>query len=150
MSIPIDRCRRGSGRAPVPGVRRSRGFTLVELIVALVVAGILASVAMVSYRSFTLEARRATATTALTDAASRQEQFYLNNKTYTQDVAGGLNVPTTVDGGHYDLSVDAPTAACPIARCYVLRARPQGSQTQDDCGQLTYGSDGDRAPAGCW
>jgi type IV pilus assembly protein PilE len=142
---------------------------LTELMVTLVVMSILTSVALASYRSFSLESRRATALTALSEAASRQEQFFLNNKTYTATVgAGGINMSATVDGGYYALSVDAPTAGCPIARCYVLRATPQGSagcpiarcyvlratpqgsQTEDSCGTLTHDSDGDKAPDGCW
>ena len=139
---------------PRPGTRsrtRCGGFTLVELIVAMVVMGVLASIAAVSYRSFSLEARRSTAQTALTDAAARQEQFFLNNKTYTAAIgAGGLNAAAVVDGGYYAISVDAPTAACPITRCYVLRATPQGSQNEDTCGAITYTSDGDKTPANCW
>ena len=135
----------------MPLHRRSRGFTLTELIVALVIMGILASIAAVSYRAYALEARRGAAQTALTDAASRQEQFFLNNKTYTVTVgAGGLNASAAVDGGSYTLSVDAPTAGCPIATCYALRATPQGSQAEDSCGALTYSSDGDKGPANCW
>ena len=38
--------------------KSNNGFTLVELIVAMVVMAILSSVAVASYRSFTLEARR--------------------------------------------------------------------------------------------
>ena len=134
-----------------PGPRGNRGFTLVELLVAMVVMGIITSIAMVSYRTFAVESRRTTATTALSDAASRQEQFFLNNKTYTTTVgAGGLNVSTTVDGGYYVLSVVTPTAACPVTRCWVMQAAPQGTQNEDSCGTLSYSSDGDRLPAGCW
>ena len=69
------------------------GFTLIELMVAMLVMIILSSVAVASYRSFSEDARRTTAITALTDAASRQEQFFLNNKSYTATVGGGgINV----------------------------------------------------------
>ena len=128
-----------------------KGFTLVELIVAMVVMAILSSVAVASYRSFTLDARRATAVSALTDAASRQEQFFLNNKTYTAAVgSGGINTSATIDGGYYTLSIVAPTAACALTRCWVMQATPQGTQTDDSCGTLSYNSDGDKTPTGCW
>jgi len=127
------------------------GFTLVELLVAMVVMAILSSVAIASYRSFTLDARRATALTALSDAASRQEQFFLNNKTYTATVGGGgINVAATVEGGYYTLSIVAPPAACPVARCWVMQATPQGNQAEDSCATLSYNSDGDKTPADCW
>lgn len=131
--------------------RRSRGFTLVELIIVMVVTALLAAVAMESYRSYTLQARRASAITALSDAASRQEQFFLNNRSYTATLgAGGLNVSAATPGDAYLVSIDAPTAGCPIARCWSMRATPQGRQADDACGTLTHNSDGDRAPADCW
>jgi type IV pilus assembly protein PilE len=127
------------------------GFTLIELLVAMLVMIILSSVAVASYRSFSEDARRTTAITALTDAASRQEQFFLDNKSYTKIVGGGgINVSTTVDGGYYTLGIVDPSAACPLTRCWVLQAVPQGTQANDNCGTLRYDSDGDRTPAGCW
>jgi type IV pilus assembly protein PilE len=131
--------------------RAARGITLVELVVVMVIAALLAAIAMASYRSYTLQARRATAITALTDAASRQEQFFLNNRSYTSTLGpGGLNMASTTQGGSYVLSVEAPTAGCPIARCWSMRATPQGTQADDTCGILSYDSDGERAPANCW
>jgi len=136
-------------RAAAP--RRMRGFTLVELVVTMVIIAVISAIAMTSYRTYTMQARRATAVTALTDAASRQEQFFLNNRSYTATLgAGGLNVDAATDGGAYLVSIDTPTAGCPIARCWSMRATPQGTQTEDECGTLTYDSDGNRAPAGCW
>ena len=92
-------------------------------------------------------------TAALTDAASRQEQFFLNNKSYTTSLGtDGLNMAATVDGGYYTLRVVPPPVggACPISRCWVMEAAPQGNQTEDTCGILSYSSEGERTPAGCW
>ena len=148
-SHPRPANRKGVRRAVT--ARRARGFTLVELVVTMVVVTVLSAIAMTSYRSYTMQARRASAVTALTDTASRQEQFFLNNRSYTATLgAGGLNADATTEGGAYLVSIDAPTVACPIARCWSMRATPQGGQTEDDCGTLTHDSDGNRTPAGCW
>lgn len=131
--------------------RAMAGFTLVELVIAMVVMAVISGIAVTSYRSFTLDARRTTALTALTDAASRQEQFFLDNKTYTETVgSGGINAAASVEGGYYALSIETPTAACPISRCWVMQATPLGNQSVDTCGTLGYNSDGDKTPAGCW
>jgi type IV pilus assembly protein PilE len=123
----------------------------VELLITVVIAAVLAGIAMTSYRTYTLQAKRASAIAVLTDAASRQEQFFLNNRSYTETLgAGGLNVDASVEGGAYLVSVDAPTAGCPINRCWSMRAAPQGVQAEDDCGTLINNSDGERSPAGCW
>ena len=57
------------------GPDRSRGFSLIELMVALVVVAVLGAIAIPSYQSYTRDARRAAATSALSDVAARQEQF---------------------------------------------------------------------------
>jgi type IV pilus assembly protein PilE len=136
---------------------RNKGFSLIELLIVMVVVGILASVGYPSYRDHVLRTQRAEAQSALMDAASRQEQFFLDNKTYTTTIgAGGLNLAALTESGAYALSVVAPTAACPITRCYVLRATPQGGQTDDTrCASLTLSSSGTKnatgtAPTECW
>ncbi len=132
---------------------KHKGLTLIELMIVVVVVAILASVAYPMYTDQTRKTRRSTAHTALADAASQQEQFFLNNKTYTTSFGStGLNFPTNTEGDYYTLSVDAPTAGCPIARCYVLRGTPPAGspQASDPCGALTYNSDGVKTPANCW
>ena len=131
--------------------RTSGGFTLTELMIALVIAAIIAAVALPAYQDHARKARRAEGHAALIDAASRQEEFFLNNKTYTATVgAGGLNALPTTENGYYAITVDAPTAACPIDRCYQLRATPQGNQATDSCGALTLDFDRVKAPSNCW
>jgi type IV pilus assembly protein PilE len=131
--------------------RKNRGFSLLELIVVVVVAGVIAAIAIPSYQNQSRKGRRSAATAALLDATSRQEQFFLDNKTYTTSVvAGGLNMNATTEDGSYVLSVDAPTGACPLDRCYSVRATPQGAQGADACGALTINSERIKSPNGCW
>lgn len=128
-----------------------KGFSLIELLVVLVVAAIIAAIAVPSYQQHTRKSRRAAATAALIDATSRQEQFFLDNKTYTTTItAGGLNMLAGTDDGTYTLSVDAPTAACVLDRCYQVRATPQGVQTADSCGVLMINSERVKSPVDCW
>lgn len=129
----------------------TQGFSLIEVMITVGVVALLATLAYPAYQDQIMKARRSTAKAALEDARSRQEQYFLNNKTYTETVgAGGLSLSTTTDGGFYTISVDAETAACPIDRCYRVRAVPEPSQADDRCGTLRVTSEGVRTPAECW
>lgn len=131
--------------------RAIKGFSLLELLIVMVVAGIIAAIAVPSYQEQSRRSQRSAATTALFDATSRQEQFFLDNKTYTTTIiAGGLNMNAITESGSYALSVDAPTGACPLDRCYSVRATPQGAQSADSCGALTINSERVKSPNDCW
>lgn len=61
---------------------KQRGFTLVELLVVIAVIGILASVAIPSYSNYSIRGKLMEATSALSDARIKMEQFYQDNRTY--------------------------------------------------------------------
>ena len=134
-------------------MRTDRGFTLLELMIVVAVAAIIATIAIPSYQLHTGKTRRAAATAALIDATSRQEQFFLDNKNYTTTInTGGLNMVAVTQSGAYTLSVDAPPidGSCPLDRCYRVRATPQGVQSGDTCGTLTINSERVKTPNNCW
>ena len=58
---------------------RLRGFTLVELMIVVVIASILLSVAVPSYLSSLRKARRADAKTAVLELAGREERYLSTN-----------------------------------------------------------------------
>ena len=122
-----------------------------ELVIVMVIFSIIAAIGIPTYLQFTQDARRTDAQRLLSDLVSRQEQFRLNNKTYTGTLgAGGLNGATSTEDGSYLLSVVPATAACPLVACYELQAVPQGRQVEDSCATLTYGSTGQKKPSTCW
>jgi type IV pilus assembly protein PilE len=63
--------------------RKSSGFTLVELMVVVVVIGILAGVALPSYRESVRKGQRAEARALLYEVMQKQERFYTENNSYT-------------------------------------------------------------------
>jgi type IV pilus assembly protein PilE len=63
-----------------------RGFTLIELIIVLAIMGILASVAMYTYRMMINKARMTQAKTVLDHLAKTQASFFSENERYTDNV----------------------------------------------------------------
>lgn len=79
-------------RAP----RAVGGFTLIELMIAVAVAAILASVALPSYQSYVQRSRVPTALDNLSAVQTRMEQRYQDTGNYGTGSACGVTMPTGV------------------------------------------------------
>ena len=62
--------------------RPTRGFTLVEVLIAVATVSILASVALPAYTDYITRSKLTEATTSLNDMRVRLEQYYLDSRTY--------------------------------------------------------------------
>ena len=90
-------------------MRSDRGFSLVEVVVAVALAGILLAAAMPSYSDYLLRSRRSDAATALAQLQVAQERWRGNNTSYASSTAA-LGLPSTSPQGHYSVSVSASSA----------------------------------------
>lgn len=83
--------------------RSAHGFSLIELMVAVAIVGILAAVAYPAYRDSITKTRRADAKIALTQGAAQQEKFFSRFSHYSSTLAlvGGVTSPE----GFYGLAV---------------------------------------------
>lgn len=131
------------------------GFTLIELMIAVAIVGILSMLAYPSYVEHVRRGYRVEARTALLEAQQFMERFYAANSRYTSDAAGTTsptlparlqNVPA--GSPRYTLSVAA------AVNSYTLTATVVDT---DKCGNLTLTNTGVKGRSGsemsvqdCW
>jgi len=141
------------------GMRKANaGMTLVEMMVVLLIIGILTSIAIPSYRSYTLRANRTDAKTGLMSYADTLERCYTRDNVYNGTSCDTLikSLPVTVATGKYQIDVDAANGGI-TATAYALKAVPLGGQTKDtQCGTFTLDDKNTRGVTGtfssqdCW
>jgi type IV pilus assembly protein PilE len=79
--------------------RQGRGFTLIELMVAMVVLGILMAIALPSYNSYVKRSKVPAGLDALSAYSTRMEQRYQDNGSYAAAGACGVALPTVDNFG---------------------------------------------------
>ncbi|MDJ0806325.1 MAG: type IV pilin protein [Gammaproteobacteria bacterium] len=132
---------------------KTKGFTLIELVIVVAIIGILAAIAYPSYLAQTRDARRSDGQAALAELAQFMERFYTENNRYDEDLAGNAvalpfaEAPKDGSIKYYDLELQAVAV-----NTFTLRAVPiaGGAQDGDDCGTMTLTNTGARTPVDCW
>lgn len=117
--------------------KASRGFTLIEMMIVVVILGILLSIALPSYQEHVRRGYRAEGQAFLNDVAARQERYSSQNNTYVTAIADVSNLGVDVDSTtkRYKLSLAATDG-------YTLTATP--TFTDPKCGNLTLNASGVR------
>lgn len=107
------------------------GYTLVELMIAVAIVGLLAAVVYPSYTDGVNRSRRAEAMTELARLATLQEQYYADHRTYATDMTDlGFNAdPYVTDNGYYSIDTVAVSA---ITTDYIITATAAGLQASAD------------------
>lgn len=132
--------------------KKALGFTLIELMIAVAIVGILAAIAIPSYRDSVRKSRRADAQGVLMNLANALERHFTESNTYCNaGGTGGTNscgdTDATNDTGtpsigpvqspetgtkYYDLTITAAAATS-----FTLRATPTGAQNGNGVMELT-------------
>lgn len=130
-----------------------RGFSLIELLIAVAIVGILATIAYPSYLEQMRKTHRAECAGGLSSLGSAMERHFTVNSTYLGAAAGGadtgapgiFSASCPVDGGQprYTLTIATATASS-----YTLQAVPVGTQAADKCGTLTFSNTGQKGVVG--
>ena len=106
-------------------MRRAQGFTLIELIIAIAIIGILMGIVLPSYRTYVLRGRVSEALAGLSAGAAGMERWFQDNRSY--------NDPNNATG--CPLGIAFPTSqnftfACspaPTASSYAIQATGRAS-----------------------
>jgi type IV pilus assembly protein PilE len=142
---------------------RSRGFTLIELMIVVAIVAILASIAYPAYTDSVLKGKRAQARTALLELMQQQERYMTQNNTYLAFTnTGGTTVPANASSIFKVFSGDNPSGTAyrlsagkctrpgggefDIKECVLLSAAPTG--TDAAVGTLSLSSSGVKACSG--
>src|SRR5579862_7138838 len=114
---------------------KKNGFSLIELVVAMGIVGILAAIAIPAYTSYTKTANRTYATRAMTFDAQALERCYSQNFTYVGCTPAASG---TSPQGYYTITV------APTANSYTITATPlKAPQTSDStCTSFTVNNAG--------
>ncbi|OED42751.1 hypothetical protein ACH42_11770 [Endozoicomonas sp. (ex Bugula neritina AB1)] len=119
-----------------------RGFTLIELMIVIVIMGILLLIAVPNYQDFLRDGRQSEGQTALLDIAARQEQFFMENRTYTNILADLGIVRQNTTNGFYRITITCPGNPQDCSINYTARATAQNAQA--GAGNLTINALGVR------
>lgn len=115
-------------------MKKSAGFTLIELMIVIAVIAILIGIAVPAYNDQMRKSRRTEAKQILSDLQLKQEKWRSNNTTYATLAAPPTGIGTGGTTNYYTIAL---TAASNTATGYILTATPTGDQVGDSCGTLT-------------
>jgi type IV pilus assembly protein PilE len=121
--------------------KRTRGFTLIELMIVVVVVGILAGIALPAYQSQVRKSNRSAAQQFMQDVALREQQIMLDTRRYVSvgptyfankpsdtNPGVGLTVPDTTTN-KYTFGVAADNSTTPPS--YTINATATSGQDKD-------------------
>ncbi|RBM39068.1 type IV pilin protein [Vibrio tarriae] len=136
-----------------PSMSRQQGMTLIELMIAVVIVGVLASIAYPAYTNYVKEGHRKQAMADMAKIQLYLEEKYNNGYTATGivDAQKVCNTFCSVNSDRYKIVIETTTSS------YTITATPQSSkgQNSDKCAGNTYTSltlneKGVTSPSTCW
>lgn len=108
-------------------MKRSLGFSLIELLTVVAIIGIIAAFAMPAYRDYVIRGKFAEAYSSLSDMRVRLEQYYQDNRRY--NVTATTNCGAAVPASRY-FAITCVTGADP-AQTYTATATGVAGEGMD-------------------
>lgn len=128
-----------------------KGMTLIEVLIAVAIVGVLSAIAYPSYTSHVLKSHRMTAIGDMAKIQLELESAYAGNYATAAGniVSGGTCSFCDTDTSRYTLTISASSTS------YSIQAEPHAPQTNDDCLDsptdiLELHHSGVSEPQACW
>jgi len=106
-------------------MKKERGFTLIELVIAVAIIGILAAVAYPAYTDYVQRSKISEAIAQLSDMRIKLEQYFLDNRTYVGACAAGTVAPLPAAPAVKYFTYTCPTLT---ASTYTVQAAGNAAQ----------------------
>ena len=131
-------------------MKNIKGFSLVELMVVIGIAAILAAVGMPIYTSMTNKNHRHEGTAELLSISNAADNYEIRNGDYPTGNLASFWTKTTTDNGYYSIAYNHTANSTQ----YTITATAIGAQAADtECSVIEYEIDGavsNKTPADCW
>lgn len=125
-----------------------KGFSLIELMIAVSLIGILTLVAFPSYQKFVIDGKRSAVQGYMLELATQQTNYLQDNRSYTSTITD-LNVTASDDvTDNYTVTIaTGPTTSAPS---YTITATPLSTSVLASDGNLTLNHLGVKTPSTKW
>ena len=103
---------------------KTRGFTLIEIMIAVAIVAILAAVAVPNYTDYVLRGKLTEAVSGLSDMRVKMEQYFQDNRTYANACAAGTVAPLPATTSNFSFACSNLSTTG-----YTVTATGRGSMT---------------------